>query len=173
MVLADSTFYICLLDDICRPEILARVSKSCRLLVGRLAMREISRRRYRAKPDGDVLESAVRPYDAALAFTMLFGRGQVTKGEYEVIALAYSMHLDGQPFVLIMDDADGRKMVRRRFAHLADFMTGTVGFVVRCHTHYSILVKDEALGVLRAIRASKFRVAGKVIDSAMEEVQRH
>ena len=138
-----------------------------------MVMREISRRVNRAQPDRDVLESVVRAYDVAPAFTMVFGRRQISKGEHEVIALAHSMHLDGQQFVLIMDDADGRRMVRRRFVHLAHFMTGTVGFVVRCHTQYSILAKDDALGVLRAIRASKFRVTDAVIDSAMEEVQRH
>lgn len=133
----------------------------------------ISGRANRPSPDRDVLESVVRAYDVAPAFAMLFGRGQIVKGEHEVIALAFSVHLDGQPSVLIMDDADGRKMVRSRFVHLARFMTGTVGLVARCHTKYSILAKDEALAVLGAMQASKFRVTDEVIDSAMEEVHRH
>lgn len=136
-------------------------------------MREISRRVGRAQPDRDVLESVARACDVAPAFTMVFGRMQISKGEHGAIALAHSVHLDGRPFVLIMDDADGRKMVRSRFVHLAHFMTGTAGFAVRCRTQYSILAKDDALGVLRDIRASRFRVTDKVIDSAMEEAQQH
>ena len=117
-----------------------------------MVIREISRRVNRAQPDRDVLESVVRPYDVAPAFTMVFGRRQISKGEHEVIALAHSMHLDGRPLVLIMDDADGRRMVRRRFVHLAHFMTGTVGFVGRCHTKCSILAKDEVLRSLGPYR---------------------
>ena len=44
MVLADSTFYMCLLDDIRRPDILTAVAKSCRLLAGGMVLGEISTR---------------------------------------------------------------------------------------------------------------------------------
>ena len=99
--------------------------------------------------------------------------GGVVKGGHEVVALAFAMRIGGQPFVLIMDDAGGRRMVRHRLAHLARFMTGTAGLVARCHTRCSILTKADALGVLEAVRASQFRVADDVIDSAIEEVLRH
>ena len=121
----------------------------------------------------DLLERLDRAYDAAPVLAMLFGREQVAKGEHGVVALAFSLHLDGRRLVLIMDDADGRKMVRNRFAHLAPFMTGTAGFIAHCYTRYSILAKGGALEALEAIRASKFRVTNGVIDSAVEEVRRY
>ena len=55
--------------------------------------------------------------------------GGVVKCGHEAVALAFAMRIGGQSFVLIMDDAGGRRMVRHHFAHLARFMTGTAGFV--------------------------------------------
>lgn len=136
-------------------------------------MGEISRRVGRPELGRSLPERVDRAYETTPVLAMLFGREQIAKGEHEVIALAFAMHLDGRHFALIMDDADGRKMVRNRFAHLAPFMTGTAGFIARCHTRYSILAKGEALEALEAIRASKFRATNGVIDSAVEEVRRH
>ena len=106
-------------------------------------------------------------------WTCCAGVGGVVKGEHEVVALAFAMRTDDPSFVLIMDDAGGRRMVRHRFAHLARFVAGTAGFVAHCHTRYSILTKGDALGVLEAVRASKFRATDDVIDSAIEEILRH
>ena len=136
-------------------------------------MKEISKSVDRTKLDEDVLEVADRTDFASSVLRMLFGKEEVIKGEHEVIALAFVLHLAGQSFTLIMDDAYGRKIVRSRIAHLEHSMTGTAAFIARCHTWHSILEKDDALDALEAIRASKFRVTDEVIDSVVEEVQRH
>ena len=99
-------------------------------------MREISKRVDRAELGSVELEPADRDYNIASTLDVLYGSGGVVKGEHEVVALAFAMHTDGQSFVLIMDDAGGRRMVRHHFAHLARFMTGTAGFVAHCHTGY-------------------------------------
>ena len=120
-----------------------------------------------------MLEMADRRYGTGGTLRPLLGKGQKTRGEHGVIALAHIMHTHGRPFTLVVDGAGGRGFARRHFAHLAGSMTGTVGFVARCHTRHSILARDEVLEVLEAIRASGFRAPDEAIDAAAREVERN
>ena len=174
-VIPDSSFIICFLDDIQQPQYLIRIFNydGFTFIIGRIVKNEISRsRRYdHIKSIVENAESFEYYYYGEILRPFL-SIEEIEKGEHEVIATAYVMHSLGFDIIFILDEDDPRKFVENNFPDLVDKMTGTVGFIEKCHCVFDIFEKDESIDILRLIKNSKFRVKAEIIEQAIENIRR-
>jgi predicted nucleic acid-binding protein len=169
-IVADSTFYICFLEDIHKPEVLTSVLDSFDLLITPLVQAEISKSsnftKIQAHPKliyyaRENLGEALRPF---------FSKKQIQKGETEVIELAYDFYVNGEPKVFILDDKQPRSFVHKNLPYLEEFMIGTVGFVGDCYCEYGIFEKVNAMAIVILISKSSFRVSADVIREVLARI---
>lgn len=171
-VIADSSFYICFLDDISRPSFLQLVfSNSFQFLTTRILHNEIKKsKNYFQIQNNGIIELSFS-YDISEILRPFFGRNEILKGEHEVIAFAFILYQINHNFGIILDEIGPRRFVEKNFPYLVSLMNGTVGFVGRCHCDYNIISKKETLDILQAIKNSKFRVSNNIISSVESEVK--
>ena len=171
-VIADSSFYICFLDDISCPSFLNLIlSGPFKFLITPMLHSEIRRSENYSQIQYDGIAEMSLPYNTSEILRSFFGRNEALKGEYEIIALAYILYRFDQNFDIILDDADPRQFIEKNMPHLACLMTGTVGFVEECHCDYKIISKKTTLRILQDVRTSKFRVTENIIKSAETRVR--
>ncbi|MEM3099471.1 MAG: hypothetical protein QXU32_12280 [Nitrososphaerales archaeon] len=96
---------------------------------------------------------------------------EISRGEHEVIGLAYFLYEIQIPFIFILDDDGARRFVSRNFSYLSGIMKGTVGFIAMCYHTFRIFTQDEALQILNDIERSKFRVAKHILYQTKQEIQ--
>jgi len=110
-IIADSTFYLCFLEDIKKPEVLTNILDKFDLLITPLVRKEVSLSGTFASIQShpklilypkENLGEALRPF---------FSQKQIQKGETEVIELAYDFYASGTPKLLILDDKQPRSFV--------------------------------------------------------------
>lgn len=169
-ILADSSFYLCFLEDIEQPEVLIRILDRFDFLITPIVYEEVSKSEnfkcIQSNPKiilfpkenfGEIL----RPF---------FSKRQIEKGETEVIELAYEFYADGDPKMFILDEKDPRLFVMRNLPYLVNLMIGTVGFVGKCCYEYEILEKSEATAILIVISTSTFRVEPEIISKVLAKI---
>lgn len=169
-IVADSTFYLCFLEDIHKPEVLIHVLDFFDFLITPLVQEEVSRSisytEIQSHPKlipypKENLGEALRPF---------FSEKQIQKGETEVIELAYDFFINGNPKLFILDDKQPRSFVHRTLPYLEDLMIGTVGFVGDCYCDYSIIEKDNAQALVILISESPFWVSADVIRKVLAKI---
>lgn len=176
LVVPDSSFYICFLDDIKRPDYLLRLLNFgiLRFITGRLIKDEIAQ-----SPNYPVLKDQFKVnvdefeyYNYGEVLRPFFSIKEIKKGEHEVIAIAYILYFLGNQLIVIIDEVQPRKFVERNFPEIFRNLNGTVGFVGNCCCEYGLFSKDEGLNILKLIEHSKFRVDKKIIDEIVVRIER-
>jgi predicted nucleic acid-binding protein len=169
-IVADSTFYLCFLEDIKRPEVLTNVLDKFDLLITPLVYKEVNRSSnfsgIKTHPKlilypKENLGEALRPF---------FSEKQILKGETEVIELAYDFYIGRTPKMLILDDKQARSFVLRHLPYLQKLLIGTVAFVGDCYCEYGIFAKGAARALVILIGESPFRVSADVIREVLAKI---
>ena len=131
-IIADSSFYICFLDDIKKPEYLKHILTHFRFVIGKIVKKEIARSPMFKKIES-IINTVVDNISADENFDELlkpfFSVKEIEKGEDEVIAIAYVFNILELYFYFILDDESARHFVEINFSELKDRMYGTVGFI--------------------------------------------
>lgn len=173
-VIADSTFYICFLDDIEYPDGLKKIflSKKFEFIIGPVVEAEIrsSKNYYQISECLSRVRKHPLPFRYGEIVRPFLGIEEIRKGEHEVIGIAIVYYLRGIDFILILDDNGPRKVIAKRLAGIKSKMTGTVGFVKLCCCHYKIYSIQEAKNILEKIKNSKFRVPSNIVDDIIREI---
>lgn len=169
-IVADSTFYLCFLEDIKNPEALKSIIDKFDLLITPMVYKEVdcsgnfgkikNHQKLILYPK-ESLGEALRPF---------FSEKQILKGETEVIELAYNLYIIGKPKILILDDKQARSFVLRQLPYLQESLVGTVGFVGDCYCEYNVFEKDAAKTLVILIGESPFRVSVDVIREVLAKI---
>jgi len=180
-VIADTTFYSCFLNDINDVYSLIKIIKSGKFLFtfGPVILSELRRNPNFIKIK-DYLEKfqELVTYDIKELVKPFLGEYAVKKGEDEVIGIAIVYTLLGRDYILILDEDNARKFVKRlsssisSFKPLEDNMTGTAGFIKKCACEFKIFEKKEAITLLYKIKESKFRIDENLIDLIIHELMK-
>jgi predicted nucleic acid-binding protein len=169
-IVADSTFYLCFIEDVKKPEVLVSILDKFDLLMTPIVYKEVNCSSnfdiiknhpklilYPKKSLGEVL----RPF---------FSEKQILKGETEVIELAYNFYIAGTLKTLILDDKQARSFVLTHLPYLEESLIGTVGFVGDCYCKHGIFEKHAARTLVILISESPFRVSVDVIREVLAKI---
>jgi len=163
LIVADSSFFICFLEDIKRPDILIFFLNKFEFAFGDKVYSEINRcEHYNLIKDNEHL-NLISDLNFSEILRPFFSKYENIKGEGEIIALAVVLYGLKRINRLIIDDDEPRHFVERNLPHLVGIMTGTVGFVGKCCYEMHILEKDQSLQIIYEIEKSPFRVSSKVL----------
>ncbi len=175
-IVADSSFYICFLDDIKRPCSLHRILNVFDFYIGRIIASEIkkssNKKMIMTWLNSDVvklLEIEDENYGELLR--PFFSQSEVTKGEHEAVAIAVILHLENSLLRVIIDDKAARNFLKNNFPDLSVKLRGTCGFIKDCHCVHKILTKNETKEILINIKNSNFRIKDELVDSLIEQVE--
>jgi len=170
-ILADSSFFLCFLDDIEQPEVLKRVLCKFEFLVTPLVYKEVNKSIHFKHVQNHPKIILVPKENLGEALRPFFSKNEIEKGETEVIELAYLFYANNDPKIFIIDDDDPRLFVIRNLPYLEKLMIGTVGFVGDCYCEYGIFEKREASTIILLISKSKFRVSVEVIREVLFKIE--
>ena len=169
--MADSSFYICFLDDITREDALIRMITHAvhSFIAGRVVGSEVmGRERTDAfKKVYDDHVGKLEFFDYGELLRPLFSVEEIDKGENEVIVIGYILHSRGEDLCIVLDERSARRFVESNFVSLARAITGTVGFVEACGSLRKVFTREEAISLLELIRRSTFWVDAKIVDGAI------
>jgi len=162
-IVADSSFYICFLHDIQKPEILLLMLRAFDFAMGDKVHCEISKciDYYFIRDNEHIV--VVSDINFSEVLKPFFSKYENEKGEGEIIALAVLLYGMDRLNTFILDDDGPREFVEKNLTHILGLMTGTVGFVGKCFYETHILEKDRSLQVLSEIEHSNFRVSQEVL----------
>lgn len=174
-IVADSSFFICFIDDIKQSVELVKILKCQRLvfIAGTVVISEIKESFSRAKLS-TLLENKIQKFhfhELGEILRAFFSEEEINKGETEVIAISYILAFQKKNFQFIVDDRGGRKYVEHNFQELIPKMIGTIGFISVCCCDYDIFAKDEATTIINMIDNSKFRAPKQTIKDAIERIK--
>lgn len=174
-IIADSSFYICFLDDIkdlySLIEIL--IYKYFKFIIGIVVKKEI-----KESDNYHLIEESVDSYTDFFSevnygelLRPLFSKEELKKGENEAITISYILFDLDYEFITILDDDESRKFFISNLYECADNLTGTVGFIGDCVYTYNIFKKEKGISILIAIKNSKFRIQKLVIDKIINKIK--
>lgn len=170
-IVADSTFYICFLDDIEKSDYLIRAMKKFDFFMGRIVKTEISKSSSFSKIEG-FIGNRITYFDYAEFGELLkpfFSSVEMSKGENEVIAISFILYQRRLDILVVIDDDGARKFVIRNVQEISDKMITTIG-IVKYLCEDGLFSKNETIDVLNMIKNSKFRVPKSVIEDCISEV---
>ena len=171
-ILADSSFYICFLDDITRHDCLIKVIVEFDFVLPPIVHSEIQKsKNYSVIKNCKDIIPLTLSYDIASILRPFFGNKEIKKGEHEVIGYAYFLNENKDKFYFILDEDGPRKFVERNFCTLIPYMAGTAKFVGMCACEFYIISKEEVREVLSLIEKSTFRVTKNILDKVREYVE--
>lgn len=170
-IVADSSFYLCFLDDIKQPRVLVQILDNFFFYLPPTVFDEIRvcKTFFHIKDHKNTQQ--VKGYNYGAILQPFLGRKQLDGGESEAIALAYIFQEVKKCDRLILDDGDARSFVQANIPTLQKLMTGTVGFIGDCHCTTALLGKQQAIDVLIAISKSKFRIKGKDLSNIKKRIE--
>jgi predicted nucleic acid-binding protein len=171
-IVADSTFYLCFLDDIKRPDCLVIVLKNFTFYLPRTVVTELSISEGYNLIKNHVGTVEVKDnYNYSEILTPFFSKKQIKKGEAEAVALAHIFYRTARCDKLILDDGEARSFVASNLPELAGIMIGTVGFIGDCYCVFGIYSKEEAIKMLYQIGQSKFRIKDKDLSKIKQRIE--
>jgi predicted nucleic acid-binding protein len=169
-MLADSSFYLCFLEDIKQPEVLKRILGSFKFLITPIVYDEVSKSENFKHIGSNPRIILLPKENFGEVLRPFFSKKEIEKGETEVIEVAYQFYADGNPRMFILDDKEPRLFVMRNLPYLVELMIGTIGFIGRCSYEYEILEKNEASAILLVISTSTFRVEPEIISEVLAKI---
>lgn len=170
-ILADSSFYLCFLDDIIKPDLLKRIVDVFDFLITPIVFKEVSKSNNFLSIKQHQKLFPVLGLNFGEALRPFFSQKQIEKGETEVIEFAYFLYANNKPTVFIIDDKSPRIFVMKNLPSLKNLMKGTVGFVGDCYYKYAIFNKTETSKIVLLIDESKFRVSAEVIKEVLHNIE--
>jgi len=170
-ILADSSFYICFLEDISQPQALIKVLNNFDFLITPIVKGEVSKANGFKHIQAHPKIILIKKENLGEALRPLFSKKQIEKGETEIIELAYQMYAEKNPRKFIIDDKEPRRFVNHNLPYLTKLMIGTVGFVGECYYEYHVFKKREAYDTVVVIGKSKFRVSAEVIKEVLDKIE--
>jgi predicted nucleic acid-binding protein len=170
-MLADSSFYLCFLEDIEQPQVLNRVLDRFDFLITPTVYREVGKSENFKSVQSHPKLVLIPKENLGEVLRPFFSKRQIEKGETEVIELAYQFYADENPKKFIIDDKEPRLFVIRNLPDLSKLMVGTVGFVGECYYEYDVLGKSEAAAIVLVISRSNFRVSAEVIREVLSKIK--
>jgi predicted nucleic acid-binding protein len=175
VIIADSSFYICFLDDIKKPAFLIHLLKfeRFRFTIGPIIKGEINK-----SPNYPAIEIEIKShvrvfeyYSYGEILKPVFSIEEMIKGEHEVVAIAYILNFLNIDFIAILDEERTKNFVQNSFPKISTKFVGTIGFIEICCCHHKIFSKLEGIAILDSIRNSKFRVDNRLIDKIIEKIR--
>src|SRR4030042_4743068 len=163
LVIADSSFYICFLEDIKRYDILIIMIDNFHFGVGDKIQTEISRCSNYNKITNNDRIALISGIDFSEPLKPFLSKLESEKGEGEAIALAAILHGIGRLDMMIIDEYEQRLFFERVLPHLKPPMNGTAGFVGKCCSNHKLFDKATTLQILDEIEHSPFRVSKEVL----------
>lgn len=171
-LIADSSFYLCFLDDIKCPDDLSRIIDNFTAHLSPRVDSEIQKSGNYKKISNHKNLNIFRPADFEIGELVrpFFSKDEVNKGEHEIVIVAYFTYNLKNNLVLIIDDKSPRIFIEKNFDYLTPFLTGTVGMIGKCFYTFNIFNKNECLSMLDKIESSKFRVNSEIIIKIKKKV---
>jgi predicted nucleic acid-binding protein len=170
-IIADSTFYLCFLEDIGKPEILSNIMDEFDFLITPTVYNEVSHSNRFVSVQNHPKLKLYPKQNLGEALRPFFSQKQIQKGETEVIELAYDFYVSGCPVRIILDDKQPRMFVLRTLPELGALLIGTVGFVGDCYCKYGFFEKAKARTIILLISKSPFRVSADVISEVLTKIE--
>jgi predicted nucleic acid-binding protein len=170
-VVADSSFYLCFLEDIEQPRYLIPILDSFEFLMPSIVHAEVRRcNNYRYIRGNQNITIVDNDFKTEEVLRPLFSSEQWKKGEAQAIALAFELNVSNSILNLILDDVQARTFVQRNLAFLKEIMTGTLGFLVVCYQS-QVLSKEDTSSILDWVEKSQFRVTDEVLSIIRLKIQ--
>lgn len=173
-IIPDSTFFLCFIDDINDNQDLIKILNADRFhfLMGPVVYSEISKsKNYESISETIKNSTSTFPYyDYGAIIKPFFSLDEIKRGENEVIVISYIVNLLGSSLIFIIDDGSPRNFIKRILPDLYKYLYYSIKFLEYCTVECKLLSKDDAIRVLTAIKASKFRVPKIVIDETIKRV---
>jgi len=175
-VVADSSFYICFLDDIIDPDTLILFFNRPEFIfiVGRIITNEV-KKSLNFETIQDNFNSNVvifSYYEYGEILKPFFSEDEILKGEDEVIVISYIFHNLDKNFLMILDETWARKYIIRNFPDIENRMKGTIGFIEDCACNHNFFSPKLAVNILIKIEKSKFRIKEDIIRRAINKLQK-
>ena len=168
---ADSSFYLCFLEDIESPQYLLSMLSHVDFVMPPLVLEEVRRCRNYEMLGADPRIKLTDPdFESREILRPLFSAEQWQKGEAESIALGYSLQISGGLWKLVLDDTQARAFVERILPSLSEFMTGTLGFIAICY-ETRIFSQKDSLTIIALVEKSPFRTSGEVLSTVRRRIQ--
>lgn len=73
------------------------------------------------------------------------------KGEYEVIGLSLKYLKSNQLKYIILDDKKAKNFAEKNFEELKNYLSGTIGLIIRCCSKDNFISKNDAKNILKDI----------------------
>jgi predicted nucleic acid-binding protein len=162
-IIADSSFYLCFLDDIGDPDFLYRIIDRFDFYITPIVEREIQIDRNQSLKNNERLVRIGHYIDFGEIIKPFLSKKVTDTGEHEVIGLGYHCFMIGLPFNFIIDDNEAREFVKKNLNPLLSFLHGTVGFIGLCCCQFLIFSKDETIAIFNKIERSKFRISKNIL----------
>lgn len=173
-IIPDSSFFICFLDDIGKPERLLEIINSSKfsLIIGKMISQEIRKSENFFRISEEIHQKAIvyDYYEYGEAVKVFFSESEIEKGEHEIFVISYIFSLLERPFIAIIDDMDAKKFLKNNIQH-PEFIVGTIGFLELCTCSYKVFIKEVSINILMSIKESKFFVDPMIIDATIEKIR--
>ncbi len=171
-LVADSTFYLCFLDDIDSPEDLVSIINNFKIHLSPIVYFELKKSKNFEKisKHRNINLFAIADFNIGELVKPFFSRSEINRGEHELIVVAYFAYNLNQNLILIIDEISIRNFIVKNLTYLEPFMTGTVGMIGKCFYTFNIFNKEKSLELLNKIENSKFRVNKGIIDNVRKMI---
>jgi len=174
-IIPDSSFFICFLDDIEKPELIQELLKNDKFdfFLGRITFDEIKKSKNFQKIANES-EQKIIIYDYfeyGEVVRIFFSESEIRKGEHEVFVISFIFTFLNNPFIAILDDEPAKKFFKNNIPEKASSVMGTIGFIKICSCECKIFIKATAINILELIKKSKFFVSNKIIEVAIEQIR--
>lgn len=174
-IIPDSSFFICFLDDIEKPQLMIDLlnSESFSFIVGMITFKEIQKSKNFIEIERQSRQK-ITIYDYfeySEVVKMFFSESELKKGEHEVFIISFIQSFSKDPFITILDDENAKKFFKTNIPEKATSVIGTVGFIRLCSCKCKVFIKEVAIDILESIKQSKFFVPVSIIDATIEDIR--
>lgn len=175
-IIPDSSFYICFLDDIKKPDYLLKIIKcdKFKFFTGFIIKEEIEKSSYYSKIEKiiNLKIQIFKYYDYGEILRPFFSIEEIKEGEHEVIVISYILYLRDINFIAIIDDTTPRNFIQNNFPEIFKCIEWTINFLKKCNTDYKLYSKEEIISILQLIQNSKFRVKKEIVENVIKQIRR-
>lgn len=174
-LVADSSFYLCFLDDIDCPNDLISVIDNFRANIPPRIHSEVTKSKnyHLINKHKNLNIFTFANFDIGELIRPFFSKEEIVRGEHEIIVVAYFFYNINKNFLLVVDEKGPRNFIKTNFIYLAPLLVGTVGMIGKCFYIHNIYTKQKTLDLLNLVENSKFRVEKGIIDRVRQEVSKH
>jgi predicted nucleic acid-binding protein len=174
-IIPDSSFFICFLDDIEKPEHIIDLLnvELFSFFMGGTTFNEIkkSKNYFGIEKEFRQKITIYDYFEYGEIVKVFFSTNEIKKGEHEVFVISFIFSVLGETFIAILDDDAAKKYFKINIPERENSVTGTIGFIGICTCKYKVFIKVTAINILESIRVSKFFVPIAIIDATIEQIR--